>query len=58
MVPAVRARLSDEAPVVRGAAVWALARLLPADAFAAERALALSSEVDEAVRAEWGPGVP
>lgn len=53
MVEVVRARLSDEAAVVRGAAVWALSRLLPPEAFAAERALALPGEPDEAVRAEW-----
>ncbi|MGQ3016605.1 tRNA epoxyqueuosine(34) reductase QueG [Phenylobacterium sp.] len=57
MVEVARARLSDEAAVVRGAAVWALSQLLPPEAFAAERALALSSEVDEVVRAEWGSGV-
>ncbi|WP_300575462.1 tRNA epoxyqueuosine(34) reductase QueG [Phenylobacterium sp.] len=57
MVQVARARLQDEAAVVRGAAVWALSQLLPPDAFAAERALALSSEVDEVVRAEWGSGV-
>lgn len=54
LVPAVRARLTDEASVVRGAAVWGLSQLLPADAFAGERALALPGEQDEAVRAEWG----
>ncbi len=57
MVQVARARLQDEAAVVRGAAVWALSQLLPPEAFAAERALALSSEVDEVVRAEWGSGV-
>ena len=53
MVEVARARLSDEAAVVRGAAVWALSQLLPPEAFAAERALALPGEPDEAVRAEW-----
>ncbi|WP_300574507.1 tRNA epoxyqueuosine(34) reductase QueG [Phenylobacterium sp.] len=55
MIPTVRARLMDEAAVVRGAAVWALSRLAAPDAFAAERALALPAEIDEGVRAEWGP---
>ena len=54
LVPAARARLSDAAPVVRGAAVWALSQLLSPEAFAAERALALPQEPDPDVRAEWG----
>ncbi|MEW6017247.1 MAG: tRNA epoxyqueuosine(34) reductase QueG [Pseudomonadota bacterium] len=54
LVPAARARLSDAAPVVRGAAVWALSQLLSPEAFAAERALALRQEPDPDVRAEWG----
>ena len=54
LVPAARARLSDAAPVVRGAAVWALSQLLSPEAFAAERALALPEEPDPDVRAEWG----
>ena len=53
MVEVARARLSDEAAVVRGAAVWALSQLLPPEAFAGERTLALSGEPDEGVRAEW-----
>lgn len=53
LAAAVRSRLSDEAAVVRGAAVWALSQLLPPDAFAAARALALPAEMDEGVRTEW-----
>ncbi|MDP3488533.1 MAG: tRNA epoxyqueuosine(34) reductase QueG [Phenylobacterium sp.] len=53
LVPPVRARLTDAAPVVRGAAVWALSQLLAPDAFAAERARALPGERDDAVGAEW-----
>ena len=53
LVPAARARLSDAAPVVRGAAVWALSQLLSPEAFAAERGLALPQEPDPDVRAEW-----
>lgn len=53
-VHVVRARLGDEAPVVRGAAVWALSQLAAPDVFAAERALALPAEMDEGVGAEWG----
>jgi epoxyqueuosine reductase len=44
--------LDDPAPVVRGAAVWALSRLLDAEAFVALRER-LDGEADEEVRAEW-----
>ena len=56
VVGVVRERLQDEAPVVRGAAVWALSQLLPADAFAGERALALPAEAEADVRTEWRMG--
>jgi len=48
----VRALASDPAPVVRGAAVWALARLAPAEALrmAAER---MRDESDADVASEW-----
>ncbi len=49
---AVRPHLDDPDPVVRGAAVWALARLDPAAA-AAAKGTYLSGEADEDVRAEW-----
>ncbi len=52
-VPVVRARLDDPAPVVRGAAVWALGRLLPAPAFAALAGARAPAEPDPDVRAEW-----
>jgi epoxyqueuosine reductase len=45
--------LGDPSPVVRGAAVWALAQLLPAERFAALRTAHADSEADEGVRAEW-----
>ena len=49
----VRALLDDASPLVRGAAIWALARLVP-DAEYSERAAAgLKTESDEAVRDEW-----
>ncbi len=44
--------LDDPSPVVRGAAVWALSRLLPPTEFAAFAA-AWSAEADAGVRAEW-----
>ena len=46
-----QALLADPAPVVRGAAVWALSRLLPPAAFATLRAA--SDETDPDVLAEW-----
>ncbi|MFN3669012.1 MAG: tRNA epoxyqueuosine(34) reductase QueG [Brevundimonas sp.] len=54
LVPAARALLDDPAPVVRGAAVWALSRLLPAADFVALGADRLARERDADVRAEWG----
>lgn len=52
LVPAVVRLLADPAAVVRGAAVWALARLDP-KRFADERMLRLAEELDETVAAEW-----
>ncbi len=52
LVPRVRARLDDPAPLVRGMAVWALARL-DASAFAAEKAARAAAEPDPEVSAEW-----
>lgn len=52
LLPAVEARLADPGPLVRGAAVWALARLDPERA--RTRAVqALADEPDPSVRAEW-----
>jgi epoxyqueuosine reductase len=45
--------LADPSPLVRAMAVWALARLGGAEAFAAARAERLPGEADDAVRAEW-----
>ncbi|WP_080964140.1 tRNA epoxyqueuosine(34) reductase QueG [Rhodopseudomonas palustris] len=45
--------LADPNPVIRGAAVWALAQLLPPDQFAALNAAHLADEADEGVRTEW-----
>lgn len=52
LVPAVAHLLDDPAPVVRGAAIWALGRLDPAR-FDAERAARRTSEKDQDVVAEW-----
>jgi epoxyqueuosine reductase len=54
-LPVVRCLLDDSSPLVRGAAVWALARLAP-EAFATERARRLSAESDASVREEWHAG--
>lgn len=48
-----RRLLDDASPLVRGAAVWALAQLLPRDEFAATRSVAAANEHDDSVRAEW-----
>jgi epoxyqueuosine reductase len=45
--------LDDPAPVVRGAAVWALSRLLEPTAFEALALVRASAEHDGHVRAEW-----
>jgi epoxyqueuosine reductase len=53
LVAPVRALLGDPSPLVRGAAVWALSRLLPDGEFAALAGEALARESDEEVRGEW-----
>jgi epoxyqueuosine reductase len=45
--------LDDPAPVVRGAAVWALSRLLAPEAFEALRAERLPHEIDPVAQREW-----
>ncbi|MDA0786856.1 MAG: tRNA epoxyqueuosine(34) reductase QueG [Proteobacteria bacterium] len=52
-VDAARERLDDASPLVRGAAVWALSRLLSAQAFADLRAQHFPEEADRHVRSEW-----
>jgi epoxyqueuosine reductase len=52
LLPRVLALLDDPAPVVRGAAIWALSRLDPRR-FAEESAARYASEPDFDVRAEW-----
>jgi len=53
LATAARASLDDPAPVVRGAAVWALARLLPPPAFEALRDACRPGEADDDVMSEW-----
>ncbi|MBZ9672155.1 tRNA epoxyqueuosine(34) reductase QueG [Mesorhizobium sp. ES1-3] len=49
----VRNLLGDASPLVRGAAIWALARLVPETEYAERAANGLKSESDGAVREEW-----
>jgi epoxyqueuosine reductase len=51
LLPAVERNIADASAVVRGAAVWALARLLPADAFSHRAAQARDD--DATVQEEW-----
>ncbi len=48
-----RRLLSDASPLVRGAAVWALAQLLPSDEFLTMAGSAAATETDATVLAEW-----
>jgi epoxyqueuosine reductase len=50
--------LPDDSALVRGAAVWALSRLLPGNEFAARAAQAMRGEADESVREEWSAVLP
>jgi epoxyqueuosine reductase len=52
-VPTVESLLEDPAPVVRGAAVWALSRLVSGDVFTRQRAERLPGEADVDVQDEW-----
>jgi len=45
--------LEDDSPLVRGAAVWALTRLMGAAEFAELASAAIRTEGDETVRGEW-----
>ena len=53
LLPLVQARLGDESALVRGAAVWALGRLAPAEEAAASAGRMADAETDADVRAEW-----
>lgn len=53
LAQAARARLDDPSPLVRGAAVWALSRLVSGETFAGLRAACEPGETDPAVRDEW-----
>jgi epoxyqueuosine reductase len=53
LLPAVLACVDDPAPVVRGAAAWAVRRLAEPMQLAAVRRDRLARETDDSVRAEW-----
>jgi epoxyqueuosine reductase len=53
LAAAAERRLADASALVRGAAVWALARLVPRAALAALAAKHRAGEEDPAVREEW-----
>ena len=56
-LPALDRLLDDASPLVRGAAVWALARLLPEPELARRSAARLAAETDAAVREEWDAAI-
>ena len=56
LVCAVERRLGHESALVRGAAVWALSRLLDADAFTALAEQRRDAEIDPRVHDEWAIG--
>jgi epoxyqueuosine reductase len=53
LVPVAEERLDDAAPLVRGAAVWALSRLAARERFVALAAERREAEADPAVTEEW-----
>ncbi|RWM25784.1 tRNA epoxyqueuosine(34) reductase QueG [Mesorhizobium sp.] len=53
LTPIVRGLLDDGSPLVRGAAVWALSRLMPRRDFVELAQSALKTEDDATVRDEW-----
>jgi epoxyqueuosine reductase len=53
LVASARARIDDASPLVRGAAAWALAQLLPEDEFAELARVHGAHESDSDVRGEW-----
>ncbi|MDR7223499.1 tRNA epoxyqueuosine(34) reductase QueG [Aminobacter aminovorans] len=53
LIEPCRALLADPSPLVRGAAVWALSRLLPDATFSALAHQALKVETEEDMIAEW-----
>jgi epoxyqueuosine reductase len=56
LIPAAHRLAVHDSPLVRGAAVWALSRLVGRADFDTLAAAALERETDEDVRAEWAAG--
>jgi len=56
-IPAVERLLGDASPLVRGAAIWALARLVDRDVFSRRRAAHAGAERDGSVIGEWDSAV-
>lgn len=52
-----QALLDDPSPLIRGAAIWALSRLLPQDEFASLARQRTPMEADAAARAEWNAAI-
>ncbi|GAA2840340.1 epoxyqueuosine reductase [Aminobacter aminovorans] len=57
LIEPCRTLLSDASPLVRGAAVWALSRLLPDATFSALAEQMLKVEIEDDVIAEWQAGL-
>jgi len=57
LVPLLEARLADPSPLVRGAAVWAVRRLVTKDRADALKLAFLPNEGDISVQAEWSAAV-
>jgi epoxyqueuosine reductase len=53
LIDSAKDRLADASPLVRGAAVWALSRLMEVDGFAAMRSQHEPVESDPDVKSEW-----
>ncbi|WP_395449025.1 tRNA epoxyqueuosine(34) reductase QueG [Aminobacter sp. UC22_36] len=53
LVEPCQALLTDPSPLVRGAAIWALSRLVPRETFSALAQQALKDETEQDVIAEW-----
>ena len=58
LAPEARRLLDDPSPLVRGAAVWALSRLLSAEEFDALRLAQCREEADPHVLGEWAAQGP
>ena len=46
-------KLKDQSPLVRGAAIWALHKLLEKDEFDRIKATYMGYETDQTVKSEW-----